>query len=411
MIKRINLRHLLLLGAFFAFGCASYQTRISSVRDLTEQRQYDDALEKLQKDIAQTQGDKLAYLLEYATVLHQAGRYKESNAAFESADQMCDLNDYTSVSRETGAMIVKEGMTQYKAETFEYLLINIYQALNYLLLDDLENAQVKARKLNDKINKIELGKETKIRQTSFAAYLAGLLWESQDDWDNAHILYKKAYELQPELELFKKSVLISAKFARREDTFEKFKKQWPEIHKSVDWNKLRSQGEFVFLFQQGWIPRKQYQRGNRRLPELVSVPSQSRVAELKVEGKRYTSETVYDLDAISKQTLNDDIGRLLARAVARQAGRIAVRESARHNNNNTGLAAAALATFVFEVMDVADLRQWSTLPQTFQMIRINLPPGSYDIRVDTVNGGETPLWSGTVKISKRNKVIKTARAF
>ncbi|MCC6138093.1 MAG: hypothetical protein IT287_05640, partial [Bdellovibrionaceae bacterium] len=338
---------------------------------------YTEAAEIFSKHAEQEQGDKLAYLLEYATALHMAGQYKESNAAFESADKMCDLNDYTSVSREAGAMIVKEGMTQYKAETFEYLMINIYQALNYLLMGDYENAQVKARKLNEKINKIELGKETKKRQTSFAAYLAGLLWESEGDYDNAHILYAKAYELDSSSEVFKKTLLVSAKLAQREDLFEKYKNQWPSEFKKIDWKSLRTKGEFVFILQQGWVPRKQQQRHNRTLPELVSVPSRIPSVNMEIAGATYRSEIIYDLDSISKKTLADDIASLAARALARQASRIAVRQASANNNDNAALAVASIASIVFDVMDVADLRQWSTLPASFQLIRIPLNPGSY----------------------------------
>ncbi len=403
-------RHFTVVSAFFLLSCASYQNSVSKARDLLEEGKYTEAAENLSSRVAQEDGDKLAYLLEYATALHMAGQYKESNAAFESADKMCDLNDYTSVSREAGAMIVKEGMTQYKAETFEYLMINVYQALNYLLLGDYDNAQVKARKLNEKITAIELGKETKKRQTSFAAYLAAMLWESEGDWDNAHILYAKAYALDPTVEPYKKALLVSSKLAQREDLFAGYKKQWPAEAAAINWKTLRTQGEFVFLFQQGWIPRKQQQRGNRQLPELVSVPAKIRSVHTQIAGQNYDSAVVYDLDGIAKKTLADDMAKLVARAVARQASRVAVRASSAHNNENAALAVASLASLVFEVMDVADLRQWSTLPASFQLIRIPLAPGSYKIRIASGSDPEA-IWEGDVKIVKGRKFIQTARAF
>lgn len=400
---------------FFAallVSCASYQSTVSDSRDLLAAGDYEDAVKNFEKQVENESGDKLAYLLEYATALHLAGQYKESNAAFESADTMCDINDYNSISRETGAMLVKEGVVQYKAETFEFLLINIYQALNYLLLGDFENAQVKARRLNEKINKIELGKESKKQQTSFAAYLAGVLWEAQGDWDNAYILYKKAADLNASSELFKKSVLIAAYRTRRDDDFKKYKNQWEKVHNEINWKNLKSSGEFIFILQQGWIPRKQPQRGNRTLPELVSVPSQVRSASAEVSGVLINSEIVYDLDDISKTTLAEDMARLVARAVARQASRIAVREAARQKKDGSPvLAAAAIASVVFDVMDVADLRQWSTLPATFQMVRIPLAPGSYSIRVMPNGEQSQSIWSGEVKIEKGKKFIHSARVF
>lgn len=404
-------RHcIIIISAFCFFGCVTYQSGVSKTRDLLEQGRYTEASENFEKQAQEYQGDRLAYLLEYATALHLSGKYKESNAIFESADKMCDLNDYTSVSREAGAMVVQEGLVQYKAETFEFLLINIYQALNYLLLGDLENAHVKARRLNEKINKIELGKETKKQQTSFAAYLAGLLWEAQGDWDNSYILYNKAYELNPNTQLFQQAVLISSKMARRDETFNKYKAQFPELHKNINWTQLKQQGEFIFILQQGWIPRKRPQRGDRSLPEMESVPAKISTSYAEVEGAKYQSQTVYDLDAIAKKTLSDDMARLVARAIARRASRIAVREASRNNAKNDVLGVAALATVVLDVMDTADLRQWSTLPASFQMIRLPLSPKAYTIRV-MPQVGDTPIWEGEVKIQKGRKFIHTVRTF
>lgn len=404
-------RHLVFLSAFFLLSCATYQNNVSKARDFLEEGKYTEAAEIFSKQVEKEEGDKLAYLLEYGTALHLAGQYKESNAAFESADKMCDLNDYTSLSRETGAMIVKEGMTQYKAETFEYLMINIYQALNYLLLGDYDNAQVKARKLNEKINKIELGKETKKRQTSFAAYLAALLWESEGDYDNAHILYAKAYELDPSVEVYKKALLVSAKLAKRDDLFEKYSKQWPGDSKQIDWKALRTQGEFIFILQQGWIARKQHSRNDRSLPELMSVPPKVRAVRTEIAGRQITSEVVYNLDSIAKATLADEMAKLVARAIARKVSREAVRQTSYNNNNNSGLAVAALATIVFDVMDVADLRQWSTLPASMQVIRVPLNPGAYKIRILPDSTNDAVIWEGEVKINKGKKEIHSARAF
>ena len=240
----------LLLSAFCILGCASYQNYVSSARDSMQSGQYDDAIKAFKEKYESSQGDQLAYLLEYATALHQAGRYEESNKAFAEAEKMAELNDYTSVSRETGAMVVQEGLTQFKAEIFEFILITVYRALNYLMLGDYDNAQVMARRLNEKLNKLatEMDSNTKKRQASFAAYLAGLLWEAQGDWDNAFVLYAKAHEMAPEVDVIKRDVLQSAKRSGRETDFDKFQKKWPQIAKDLDAKNIKGKGEFVFIF-------------------------------------------------------------------------------------------------------------------------------------------------------------------
>lgn len=401
----------LLLSAFCILGCASYQNYVSSARDSMQSGQYDEAIKAFKEKYESSQGDQLAYLLEYATALHQAGRYEESNKAFAEAEKAAELNDYTSVSRETGAMVVQEGLTQYKAEIFEFVLITVYRALNYLMLGDYDNAQVMARRLNEKLNKLatEMDSNTKKRQASFAAYLAGLLWEAQGDWDNAFVLYAKAHEMAPEVDVIKRDVLQSAKRSGRETDFNKFQKKWPQIAQNLDAKNIKGKGEFVFIFQQGWIARKQTRPDNRTFPMMVPVPKSVGSVDITIAGQTAHSEKVYDLDLVSIQTMEAIFGKLVARALARQASRIAVRESARRNDSSA-LQVAALATFVFDAMDTADLRQWSTLPASFQVARMYLPPGKHQVKVQAYNSSQV-VWEGEVTISANKKSFVTQRAY
>ncbi len=377
-----------------------------------EANRHDEAIEVFKKKYETANGDQLAYLLEYATALHQAGRYEESNKAFQQAEKMSELNDYTSVSRETGAMIVQEGIVQYKAEIFEFVLITIYRALNYLMLGDYDNAQVMARKLNEKLNKLstEMDTDTKKRQASFAAYLAGMLWEAQGDLDNAFVLYSKAHEMAPEVDVIKRDVLVTAKRSGRATDYEKYQRKWPALEKSLDIKNTKGRGEFVFIFQQGWIARKHMRPENKTFPMMVPVAKTIGSVDVLVGDQKIHSEKVYDLDLISIQTMDAIFAKLVARALARQAARVAVRESARQNQKHTAVQVAALATFLFEAMDTADLRQWSTLPASFQVSRVYLAPGKHYIKVMGYNN-QTTVWEGDVTIQPNKKTFITQRAY
>jgi len=406
--------HLLLLSALFILSCSTYQDHVSAGRLLMEQNKQDEAIEKFKARAQETGGDQLAYLLEYATALHQAGRFDESNKAFQQADALADKNDYTSVSRTAGTYVVSEAMTQFRAETFEYLLINIYQALNYLMLADYDNAHVMARRMVEKLNKVEIDKDSKRKQASFGAYLSGLIYEAQGDWDNAYILYNKAYEAVPDMEQYHRDVLISARRANRSDAYERLKKKWPALDKSIAWGKLKTQGEFIYIFQQGWIPRKRPRPENKVLPMMVPVAGETRRARVIVDGKDKTeSMPVFDLEDVSIQTLNEDYKRLAAKALARAASRAAVRGAAIHNKDNAALNTAAIASFIFEAMDQADLRQWSTLPARFQIVRDYLPEGKHDVEIVALknNGQSSELWKSSISIQKNKKTFKIQRAF
>lgn len=374
-----------------------------------QSRQFDEAAQILKEQVDSRKGDRLAYLLEYATVLYQAQKFEESSKAFLEADQAAELNDYTSLSREFGSVMMREDLVQFKTESYEFLLINVYQALNYLMMNNFENAMVMARRINEKINKIEIDGDTKKKQLSFAAYLAGLLWDAQDEKDSAFIMYSKAQEAAPEFPALQRDLLVSAKLSRRDESYERLRKKWPTLDKSINWSQIRTQGELVLILQQGWIPRKSPRPDNHRFPMLVSVPSQIRRVRLEIEGRgSVVSQTVYDLEDVAIQTLNEDYKRLVAKKLAGLAGKIVLKEAINKNNKGWG----DLAFIALDAMDQADVRQWSTLPATFQVARQFLPEGVYQVKVfDEVASSGEPLLATQIMIKKNKKYFINTRVF
>jgi uncharacterized protein len=405
-------RHLLLLSAFFVFGCASYQNEVAQSRTFMEEGKFDEGIEILKKKVETSNGDKLAFELEYGTLLHQAKRYKESNEIFAQAEKIADLNDYTSISKEAGSILLQEGLVQYKAESFEYILINIYQALNYIMLNDYENAQVMARKINEKLKKLEVDGDSRKRYTGFANYLAAIMWESQNDWDNAYILYKRAHELLPDVTILNRDLLKAAKYARRSDDFAKYKKEWPELAEEVAKFNPKKDGEFIFIYQQGWIPRKQPRYDNHRFPQMIPTPSAIKSLQVLVDQsgakpQQQVTDKVFDLERVSVQTLEDDYGRLLAKKAAGLVAKAVIADQI--NRKNQGLG--TLAFMALDAFDQADLRQWSTLPASFQLVRLPLSPGKHNISI-IAEGRSEPVWSGEVEIKHGgDKHFFTLRTF
>lgn len=393
---------------FLVSSCASYQQDVNSARDLMQVGQSDDAAKVFKEHVDKSKGDRLAYLLEYATALHQGQKFEESSKAFIEADNSAEMNDYTSLSREFGSVMLREDLVQFKTESYEFLLINIYQALNYLMMGNFENAMVMARRINEKINKMELDGNVKKKQLSFAAYLAGLLWDAQDDKDNAYIMYNKAYESAPQNQAIQRDLLVAARASRRDEVYASLKKKWPDIDGSIPWAQMKTQGELVLILEQGWIPRKQPRPDNPKFPTLLPVLSQVRRVKMEVDDKNSAlSQEVYDLAAVATQTMEADYARLVAKRVAGTVGRAVLAQGL--NQKNKGLG--DLAFFALEAMDQADLRQWSTLPATFQMARIYLPVGRHQVKIYDASRDSQPLWSGEVTIRKNKKTFISRRVF
>jgi hypothetical protein len=192
-------------------GCASYQSKMYATRNAIQQGQNEEALAKLEALAKEPGRDQLLYLLDYATALQIAGKYKESAEQFINADKLVDLNDYHSVTNIVGATLGGEEMVQYKGESYEKFLINTMNAINYLMLGQFDDAMVEARRINEKISKMKMDQRDPYEQSPFARYLAALLWDAQKNYDDAYIEFEAAYKLDSKNPFLPRDLIVAAK--------------------------------------------------------------------------------------------------------------------------------------------------------------------------------------------------------
>ena len=399
-------------------GCATYQQNQSSARDKIRSHSYNEAVTMLEERANKEGDDQLVYLLDYATALQLAGRYKDSNKAFSRAEKIADIQDYHSLSRIAGSILLTEELVQYKGEDFEKVMINALAAINYLELGDLENALVEVRRLNNKLHKYKIEAKKNYEQNAFAFYISGAIWEADGKWDDAYIAYKNVYDLNPDFPLIQADLIRAARKAQRPEEVEKWRKRFTAVKENPDWND-RKKGELVVVFQQGWGPHKRPRPESPRFPMLTPTPSDTRKAEVVVypaDGAAPESlairqnasteadsgpapaststsvawsaktESIYSVQDVAIKTLDDAYAALVAKRVAGIVAKEVVADQIRQKNELLG----AVAWVALHATDRADLRQWSTLPETFQMARLYLPPGKYKLRFRGLNSNSEP---------------------
>lgn len=386
-------------------SCATYQGKISESRQLLKEGKFDKALERLQALAEKDGDDQLVYMMDYATALQMAGQYQESANAFNKADKLVDLKDYHSITKIGAAALAGEEMVQYKGESYEKFLINTMNAINYVMLGQLDDAMVEARRINEKISKMHMDGREPYELSPFARYLAAVLWEAQNHFDDAYIEYEGAYKLDSSNPFLPSDLIRSAKMARRDDAYQKWKKQFPQIHEEPSWYN-RGLGELVVVYQQGWGPQKAPRPGQYRFPMLKPVFNETQKADISLNGKdEGQTKSIYNVQQVEIQTLDKDYGALVARRLGGVAAKAVVADQIRQKNEVLG----ALAWVGMNLADRADLRQWSTLPQTIQMARLRLPPGKYELKIQGLNSSgkatQDVLSSKTIQIRAGEKTF------
>lgn len=201
----------LLAALLAAGGCATYSARVGAVRDELAARDFDAALATVEKN--RKGRDLLLYWLEKGLVLHYADRWRESNDAFEQAEQLAaDL--YTkSVSQGLVSLFTNDTSIDYRADPFELAMVPYYRALNYVYLGERDEAVVEARKASltlrqwaeqdlGALGQLDPGRQEQkaadddqlLRNNAFLHYVSGLIYEWGGELNDAFIAYRNAAE-------------------------------------------------------------------------------------------------------------------------------------------------------------------------------------------------------------------------
>lgn len=382
-------------------ACASYQSKTDDFRNSIRRGDAAGAAAKIKEKAFKDSDDQVVYLLEYATAQQLAGDYEESNKAYLQAEDLTDIKDYHSISRVGGSILLNEGMVQYKGDDFEKVLINAMLAINFLQQKKLDEALVECRKLNDKLYKFRYEGKKNYDQNPFAFYLSAMIWEAEKNWDNTYIDFKKAYDLNPNIPYLKEDLIRAAIQAQRPEEVAKWKKQFGNI-KPAD---LKNEGEVVLIYQQGWGPSKRPHPNFPKIPKLYANYATTTGARLEVEkGPVENSQMISNITDVAIKTLDDQYAGLIAKRAAGIVAKEVVADQVRQKNELLG----AVAWIGMHVADQADLRQWTTLPASFQIAKIRLRPGSYRVRAVGLSGdspsGEESEWFD-VKVDKRKKTF------
>lgn len=399
-------------GLFFInmIGCASYQSKVSEAKNLVQAGQYKEAAEKLKPLAENEDKDQLVYLLDYAMMLYLSGDYQQSVKYLIKADKIAEIQDYHSISNVASSLALNAEQIQYKGENYEKLFIDTYLALNFLNQNNIENAIVSARRINEKLYKMKYEGKKNYEQNEFAKYLAAALWESDKNWDNAYISYEEAYKINPGIPYIQEDLLRTAKKSDRQDAYQKWKSEFKSTKENPNWNN-KTMGELIFIYEQGWIPEKVPNPDAPRFPTLRPVHSQIQSVKIKIGDQEKTSEMFYNVGQVAMKTMSEDYGALIATRLAGVATKAVLADQIRQKNELLG----NVAWIVTNVMDRADLRQWSTLPNSYHIVRMWVPAGEYGVEVQGVGfGSSTPLETKVfekIKIEAGKKRFLTWRTF
>jgi hypothetical protein len=291
---------------------------------------------------------------------------------------------------------VNEGVVAYTGADYESVYLNYYKLLNYLALGNLEAAGVEARRVDEKLRYFSdrYEEKTVFREDPFLRMLTGLIYHAQRDFNNAFIAYRLAwngfllnrdiYRVPPPQILW--SLLVTtadnASLLRERDEFRAM-----AAARGIALQRLDTFA--VVLVNNGRIPVKQermalFPSGHGfpvkiALPAFVARDGGATTVTAIVDGQRYQAELVENLEAIAFKSLDDEIGRVLVKAIARA---VAKEATARQLDDKGNGSAGLLLRVVNLMTERADLRSWVGLPREIKMLVAPVATGTAQIDLE-----------------------------
>jgi len=438
-------------------GCASHNQELVDVRTSLAAGDVPAAVAAFEK--RKEKESDLLYWLDRGYMMHLAGRWNESNEAFEKAEKRAEDLYTKSLSRAAASLVTSDLSLPYRGAAHELQFIQYYRALNYLALGTPDDALVEARKANEYLSRYaeETQGQEHFRQDAFLQYFTGILYESRGEANDAAISLRDAWARYGEYEAaFGEGAppwLMSDYYAAAE-----------HVGRQTDLEELRAldstvaarAGEgnthnTVVYFECGFVPYREsvritlpifdgntldqmataekyvnaygddiyaYEKSNVKLdhvlsfafPRLVEIPAQVVTCELALpSGEVFQAEPAIHLAAVAAADFRRRMPEILLKTVARALAKEALRKAAKKEDETFGW----IVNTINVATEQADTRSWILLPGRIYMLKTELPPGAHELTA-RFYGGEGELLGEarkTVQVTTGSTSVTTFRCF
>jgi len=421
IIKKVFCAVLPLVGAgLLSTGCQTYKDQNKIIvfwhqGDLTNA--YVAAIK--QADSNANNKDAVVWRLEEAAVLRAAGRYEDSNKAFDQAQEKID--DYAKkakvrLGQESGALLSNQANLDYEGRAYDGIMLNTYKALNYLALGQLDSArpelirayQRQQDAVDDNKKRIEKTQEAAAKTKDHArvsqaqnnpqlqSQLRGSMSAINDvkvyaDYVNPFTVYLDGLYFMAnaadssDLERAHKSFERVASFADGND----YVKQDLATVDDLIAGKPIPPTTYV-IFETGCAPIRDQIRIDipivvsrvsyvgAAIPTLKPQGNYQRSLTVSAGGTNYNTAVVGSMDGVIaldfKNELPVVITKTIASTITKAVAAYAANEAARQAGGDLGGLLMQLSTAVYQMaVNIADTRTWTTLPKEFQVCRLPTP--------------------------------------
>ena len=413
-------------------GCGSVATRKSFYEPVVTELQtgnYELAATRL--DSARADGkygskDRLLYYIDGGMAHHYAGDLDTSNELLQDADHTSEELFTKSISRAALSLFLNDNVLEYSGEDYEILYTDLISALNYLLLDDFDDAFVEIRQAHDKLNLLEdkyanaarefnTGQsedtagvhidyevpEVRFYNDAFARYLGMHMYAADSKFDDARIeadYLVDAFKSQPHIYPFEmppvtwkqdsaKAILSVVALTGLSPVKEALSLR-VRTDKDLDLVQILYDGGPNDEAEYGHIPMKVGEDFYFKFAIPILHDRPSKISHIRVyTGDMQIGELslIEDVSMVAKETFEARRTLIYLRTVARAVAKGLAAHKAKKKADTGGLGGwlkKAAIDVVTDVSENPDLRCARLLPGKIFAGDIQVDPGTYDLTIE-----------------------------
>lgn len=363
--------------------------------------------------------DEIIWRLEQAAILRTAGKYDESNAAFEQAQEKIDRyaeQAKVKLSAEAGALFSNQANVPYRGRSYDGIMLNTYRALNFLAKHEPDKARVEIIRayqrqqdaVEDNRRRIEqtqeaLDKEKEKRRIEKAEKDPAFRGSVKQTYSNLDSLeaygdYVNPFTVYVDGLIFLAGAVDNSDLERARKSFERaatFTENNKFVKADLDALEGAVRGKPVekvtyVILENGRAPLRNQVRIDIPLfftrlsylgaafPTLELQGGQLSAIKVTAGGTNETTALLASMDSVIAQDFKNELPSIITKTIAatvtKGAASYALNEVANQEGGGIAGLISQIGTAVYQLaVNIADLRTWTTLPKEIQIARIPTP--------------------------------------
>ncbi len=403
-------------------GCASHYDRIWSVREAYFAGHLAEAEAQVEKQLQKHKRESDAFLLDKAMLELAAGRPKNAERILRGVRDRFDHLEEKDIGEFTASMLTDDTRRAYSGEDYEKVLIRAMLSLSNLMSDG-GDAGAYALQVVDKQQQIidavveKQKKETEqpptelaFKQVALGPYIRAMLAEESP------LTLEEAARARVQVANWEPGFRDAQADVQRA----KFEKPVGQgqgvlyVFALVGRGPIKQEKEefptqaalliadrIVNAFSNRSIPPT---LAPVKVPQVINFPSIADAVSVRVNGElKGQTATIVDVGTMAARQQEAHYPEVIARAIARRVikkGAIyAVQEVADIDQGSPLSLVATVAGIAWEATENADTRCWGLLPDTIQVLRIELPVGDHEIALRPASHGGEFASSARTKVT------------